>query len=162
MEDEVTRRFVGYCPDESLPLKRDQFVTIPKGTKIRSTNPARRESVAGRAYKVRIHHFMPGMTISPSVCRYDRGETPGHKSNPQIVWAGAGGYWYEAEVNDVYVQSVTYQFTNEDQLKEFAAECAKLDIRTERVKDPEFFIEVFGIAAQIDIARGLADKIDPS
>ena len=160
MQDEVIRRFVGYCPDETLPFERGQFVMIPKGTKIRSTNPARRETVAGRPYRVRIHHFMPGMTITPDTCREH--ETPGPKATPQIGWPGAGGYWCEADVNDVLVQSVTYQLTTEDQLKEFASECAKLGIRTERKDDLEFFIEVFGIAAQIDMARGIVGRIDPA
>jgi hypothetical protein len=95
----ATQKFIGYHADESLPIKRGDVVTILKGTVIRTPHLAVKERVAGRTYKVRVHHVLNGVTISQHAC--SRGETPGPKRNPSVVWAGTGGYWCEVDINDV-------------------------------------------------------------
>lgn len=54
---------LGYREDHELSFRKGQQVKIPKGVMIRSTNPSRRKQAAGRAYKIVIHHFMPGQSI---------------------------------------------------------------------------------------------------
>lgn len=91
---ETEKRFIGYYEDWELPLKKKQVVTIKKGTKIRSTHPTKKERVAGRTYKVEIHHILNGMTQTVT------GE-PVHVHNPSIRWVGEGGYWFEVDFNDL-------------------------------------------------------------
>lgn len=95
------KRYEGYHEDQYLPIRPGETVTIPKGTSIRSTNPSRKTSTAGRTYKVRVDHVLCGSSDShltdPSVAR---GQYR-HRSNPEVRWAGAGNYWCWVDINDV-------------------------------------------------------------
>jgi hypothetical protein len=100
----MSKRFEGYHDLEDLPVKRGDHVTVLKGTRIKTTMPAKdgsgyRVKVAGRTYKVTVHHVLNGVTRSDLVC--GRGETPGPVSPPQVCWAGEGGYWHQVDLNDV-------------------------------------------------------------
>jgi hypothetical protein len=97
------RRFIGYHEPSSLPVRAGDIVTIPRGTKIRTTRPgaANKVKTAGRTYRVKVDHVLTGRTVSVHVARADRGETPGPKEPPSIRWAGTGGYWFEVDINDV-------------------------------------------------------------
>lgn len=56
--------YIGYHETKSLPIKRGQTVTIPKGTKVKSFNPSRREYVLTRAQTVTVNHLMNGQTYT--------------------------------------------------------------------------------------------------
>jgi hypothetical protein len=45
---------------------------------------------------VKCHHVLPGCISY----RTYHGETS-PEYNPMVVWAGSGGYWTEADINDV-------------------------------------------------------------
>jgi hypothetical protein len=94
-------KFEGYHPVESLPIKRGDRVTIPKGTKIHTTRPKlkEREKVAGCTYHVTVDHVMPGS--APYTPYHGRPEDTLPAKNPSIRWAGKGGYWEEVDLNDV-------------------------------------------------------------
>ncbi len=91
-----TKKFVGYHDPASLPVKRGDFVTILKGTPVRTGFSKKNWKPAGRTYKVKIDHILPGCTTRPY-----SSEEPVHEFGPSIRWAGSGGYWYEADINDI-------------------------------------------------------------
>ena len=67
---------------------RGTKVQIPKGTPLWGTFPGYRK-VAGRTYTVEI-------VDSTAVGYEEFGE-------PYVTWAGSGGYWHHANLNDVEV-----------------------------------------------------------
>lgn len=89
-----TAKFQGYC--DKLPVADGDVVTILKGTRIKTTHPSKKEKVANRTYKVKVHHVLPGMDAHLSY----RKETVS-AVNPSVRWAGEGGYWHEVDINDV-------------------------------------------------------------
>jgi len=95
------RRFEGFHEESTLPVRRGDLITIKKGTTIHTTMPRieDRTRIAGRTYKVRIDHILNGITITEFAC--SSGETPGHKRAPSVRWPGTGGYWFEADINDI-------------------------------------------------------------
>lgn len=84
---EVSSRLIGY--HDTLPISKGQEVTIPKGTLVRTLTKGSRR--AGKTYKVRVHHTLCGMDSY-------HGKDP---LNPEVVWAGPGGYWSYCDINDV-------------------------------------------------------------
>jgi hypothetical protein len=80
-------KFEGYIPDHELPIKRGDTVTIPKGTLVKNVRTG--VTIAGRTYKVKVDHFISGMT-------HDQVKIP-----PKVCWAGSGGYWSEVDINDI-------------------------------------------------------------
>ena len=84
-------RFVGYHDEHSLPIKRGDTVTIVKGTPVRNRGKTK---PAGRTYKIKVDHLLPGCTDRPF-----SSEGPVHKSNPLVRWGGSGGYWSEVDIN---------------------------------------------------------------
>lgn len=80
-------RFEGYYEKHELPLKPGQMVTIKKGTVIKTVG--KDPKPAGRTYKIEIHHILCGMTDGEK------------KTPPKVVWPGPGGYWSEADINDI-------------------------------------------------------------
>ena len=94
------KKFVGFHEDHEIPLKKGDIVTIRKGTKIRTTmpRPEDRFRIAKRTYKVRVDHVLNGMNRPVG--------HPGHQpsypvNSPAVRWPGSGGYWFEADVNDI-------------------------------------------------------------
>ena len=79
--------FTGYHPKEDLPVKQGDKVRIPKGTIVRNLYLG--EKPAGRSYTVTVNHVLSGW------------EADGEKHNPKVCWPGTGGYWSEADINDV-------------------------------------------------------------
>lgn len=75
------------------PFQPGSKVLIPKGTRIRSTDPrAPREGrPCKRSHVIKVDHTLGGFY-------HQGGEAPVH---PSIRWAGAGAYWQEADANDV-------------------------------------------------------------
>lgn len=85
-------KFNGFHDTFDLPIKRGQIITIKKGTMVKTVG--KEAKPAGRTYRVAVNHLLPGVTERIN------GEQV-HKSNPKVVWAGAGGYWSEADINDI-------------------------------------------------------------
>jgi hypothetical protein len=97
-------KFLGYHEESALPVKRGQTVTIKKGTVIKTTrtDPTTGRyatKVAGRTYKIKIHHILGGSTITELTKR--PGETVGPLTNPSVRWPGSSGYWMEVDINDI-------------------------------------------------------------
>lgn len=85
--------------EKDLPVKRGQVVTIKKGTITKTIG--KDPKPAGRTYSVKVDH-----TISGSQAYWDHHCIWGQKTliwptAPQVCWAGTGGYWTNAELNDV-------------------------------------------------------------
>lgn len=89
-------RYVGYHEDHQLPFKQGQWVLIPKGTTIKTTYHGTRQ--AGRSYAVKIHHLGCGRNLPVGHPRHNESYPV---ENPSVVWPGPGGYWSEADINDV-------------------------------------------------------------
>jgi hypothetical protein len=80
----------------TLPLRRGSEVIIKKGSKIHSMKDGNK--VAGTTYKVKVH------SISQGVPAYFENGCSGevHRpTSPKVIWAGTGGYWCEADLNEV-------------------------------------------------------------
>ena len=120
--------FEGYCTD--LPFDKGARVRVNRGARLVSSHP-RKDGwyKAQRSQVVTIHHIMPGQSytdLTISERDMDRLVTKGHGEkiaelkrlreasdhkalkefrihtlNPRIVWVGTGGYWVEADINDV-------------------------------------------------------------
>lgn len=85
-------KYIGYHELSNLPYKSGDIVVIKKGILYRSTKD-RNFHVAKRTYKIKINHLMSGVDY------LDNGESV--IQNPSVVWTGSGGYWHEADINDV-------------------------------------------------------------
>lgn len=83
-------RYIGYHEDKEIPVKAGDSVTIRKGVEIRTTSPGARTKIAGRTYKITVHHILNGCTHLGEVL-----------SNPSVRWAGSGGYWSDVDINDI-------------------------------------------------------------
>jgi hypothetical protein len=117
--------FQGYHDNLPSPFRKGELVVIAKGTPIQTRKGVRE---AKRTYVVRVNHILPGRSIAyldalrdrryrddlekrgfdftPLQAAYDanseelyRGRVP--LENPQIRWAGAGGYWHGVDVNHI-------------------------------------------------------------
>jgi hypothetical protein len=87
----VPREYVGFVPLHEIHIKQGDTVKIRKGTVLESrTHPTRKSFVARRDYKVKVRYILSGTT-----------ENGVPTSNPQIGWAGSGGYWVTADINKV-------------------------------------------------------------
>lgn len=98
---EVTQKYVGYHDDSKIPLKPGDMVTILKGTRIATTMPNQknRAKVAGRTYKIKVDHILGGTGLPGCDTKFFY--SPFSFTNPRIRWAGAGGYWFDVDINDV-------------------------------------------------------------
>jgi hypothetical protein len=112
--------YIGYYDDKHLPFKRGETVVIPKGVQVyMRTHPSKKGYVTKRSMEVKINHILPGQTVPErDYERYHKAEYPDcphseeevhpgytqrvyYLQNPRICWAGTGGYWCEAEINDI-------------------------------------------------------------
>lgn len=90
---------IGNAPKDLLPIKPGDTVIIPKGTLLRSTRPGESKFTARRTYRVQVKDIYSGYDA-----RHDAYALRKHHTllrNPEVVWAGTGGYWTYADVNDV-------------------------------------------------------------
>lgn len=99
-ESEIVPKYLGPCAE--LPLKRGDEVFIPKGTTVNTIHYGERH--AGRAYKVKLHDIHPGMPAYRDFHSRDAAyiQPP---TTPKLLWAGTGGYWSEADLNEVLAKS---------------------------------------------------------
>ena len=123
--------YQGFHENSELPIKRGQELTIPKGTLYHHRGELHETR---RAYKVRVHSVLNGMSVCVGhiykdghvnlnfMSRNDREtveELYGTSdlsqlwprmtvrnnsiylpvSNPMVTWAGSGGYWSDADIN---------------------------------------------------------------
>lgn len=88
-------KFFGYYDDDELPIKPGMMVTIRKGTIIHTT-AQQGPKIASRTYKVKVNHLLNGVTR-----HRDHRDDVVDFQNPRVRWVGTGGYWYDADINDV-------------------------------------------------------------
>lgn len=118
-------KYIGYRNQTELPFKKGDTVFIPAGITVKSMNPSVSSYVTKRKQIVKIHHILCGMEVNDAhyqryhekdshICSYEKfiESSDGGKysvgiwhviNNPQIVWAGSGGYWNEVDINDILV-----------------------------------------------------------
>lgn len=90
----TTPKFHGYVDPSALPIKKGDTVTIKRGTMVKAFG--KDPKPAGRTYKVKIDHVLPGQNDLSQDLRV---QTP--VKNPSVRWAGTGGLWMEVDINDI-------------------------------------------------------------
>lgn len=90
------KKFMGYHLDSELPIKRGDTVTIPKGTLVRCNGETK---PAGRTYKIQVRSLGCGQNFYQDGNAFREDDVP--MVSPTVVWAGTGGYWAEADINDI-------------------------------------------------------------
>jgi len=118
-------KIIGFNDIKKLPIQSGDFVIIPKGTQFTSTHPTKKSGLTKKNITIRVNHLLPGSELSESEyiynqrhCRnwvenlpmreieisYSWGNVKEKRyivSNPSVRWAGAGGYWFEVDINNV-------------------------------------------------------------
>jgi hypothetical protein len=90
-------KFLGCYREDDLPIKRGQEVIIPKGTMVKVVGkPAK---PAGRTYKITVAHVNSGNTFYVKGSAFRKEYI--RPTSPKVVWPGTGGYWAEADLNDI-------------------------------------------------------------
>ncbi len=90
------KKYMGYHGDAQLPIKQGQVVTIRKGTLVRCNGVTK---PAGRTYKVIVRSLGCGCNIFVEGNAFREQVRP--MTSPTVIWAGTGGYWAEADINDI-------------------------------------------------------------
>lgn len=86
--------YQGYFEPDNLPVGKGDEIIVPKGASIFSINPQDGPDLtAGRTYKVAVHHVLPGF-------ERNTGTPEARMENPEVRWAGSGGYWKGIDIND--------------------------------------------------------------
>ena len=88
-------KLLGFYEESDLPIKKGQEVIIKKGTVVKVIG--REPKPAGRTYKIKVNHVGCGNTfyIGHNFNKEYIRPTP-----PVVVWAGPGGLWASADMND--------------------------------------------------------------
>ena len=121
-------RYEGYHETGSLPFRQGQEIVIPRGVRVATMHPSRNDYVTKRTQSVKVHHFLSGRSVALHYALGDRYirrmlEQRGvdlaalerdsdsnpcagyrrmvHLENPKVCWPGTGGYWCEADINDL-------------------------------------------------------------
>lgn len=89
--------YLGFREDRDLPIKPGDTVTIPKGVVVKTIGKPPKP--AGRTYKVRVDHILSGSNAYLEGNAFRREIV--RPTSPKVRWAGTGGYWSEADINDV-------------------------------------------------------------
>lgn len=93
MNQIIDGKYIGYHADlNSLPVKKGDIVLIKKGTRYHSMKDGEYHT-AGKSYKVKVNHVLHGTQYM------EKGEEI--IKNSSVSWAGTGGYWHRADINDV-------------------------------------------------------------
>jgi hypothetical protein len=81
-------KYVGYVELHDLPIKRDDWVYIPKGTWVKTVG--REKKRAGKTYSVKVNHVSPGQGYPPG--HPNAGHLLGNVEviNPTVVWRPLG------------------------------------------------------------------------
>jgi len=89
----IDGKFIGYHHNlNELPIKKGDIVIIKKGT-IYSTTRSIGYHIAGKNYKVKVDHLIHGAQYM--------GKNGKIVKNTEVTWAGSGGYWHRADINEV-------------------------------------------------------------
>lgn len=109
------QQFNGYFAGQ-LPVKMGDMVTLPKGGKFHSTKPGGREQVSKRARTIKVHSVDQGCASYTN----HRGEVVPAR-NPRIVWVGGGGYWCDADLNELVglPKAEGYNITEEREMEKY-------------------------------------------
>jgi hypothetical protein len=92
-------KYIGHIP--MLPVKAGDKVTIRKDATVKTSQGKILTMKNNR--RVKVHHVLNGYTVDAADRAYrERHGLPDvGVVNPKVVWAGSGGYWHEADINDV-------------------------------------------------------------
>ena len=109
-------------------IKKGSTVLIPKGTKVVSTHPSKGTYITKKDIKIKVHHLGYGQNVPVNdsfyqhqIKEYSKQEgsfciigTSGDGTllprgldsfvplhNPEVVYAGTGGYWCRVDINKV-------------------------------------------------------------
>lgn len=87
---------------EKRPELRGRMVIVPKGVMVKVIG--KDPKPAGKTYKVKVDHMLsPCAAYWDTSCGWNRKELV--RPRPAAVcWAGAGGYWAEASLDDVVLE----------------------------------------------------------
>lgn len=123
-------KYEGFYTDGDLPVKPGDKVRIKKGTTLKSMHPSKDGPYeSGKMMTITVDHVLNGVSMPAQELLYRRGrygeDDPTLKGvdweevnnvvqsdlynvlipvqNPRVVWAGAGKYWVEADINDVEI-----------------------------------------------------------
>lgn len=90
--------YIGFYYEDELPLKDGDKVVIPKGVKVRSFNPSKKDYVTKQ--KTTVVARIGNGSADPK--DGDSTHVLMHAlSNPTVTWAGSGGYWCSVDLNDI-------------------------------------------------------------
>lgn len=126
-------KYEGFYTDAALPVKPGTKVRVKKGTMLKSMHPSKDGRYPlGKTMTVKVHHVLNGISMPAIDLIRDRGRYGANDpmfahvdwdeidrlrgenapeyyeqmfpmKNPTVVWAGAGGYWVEADINEVEI-----------------------------------------------------------
>ena len=129
----IDMKYEGFYTDAALPVKPGTKVRVKKGTMLKSMHPSKDGRYPlGKTMTVTVHHVLNGVSMpsidmirdrrrygddDPMFAHVDWNEVDRLKEensleyyeqmipmqNPTVVWAGAGGYWVSADINDVEI-----------------------------------------------------------
>lgn len=129
----IDMKYEGFHTDSALPVKPGTKVRVPKGALLHSTHPQNDSWIEnGKSRTVTVNHVLNGTSMVVYELLYQRKrygddepmlrgvdwdevnrlmESNGGNhmypvKNPQVVWAGSGGYWVSADINDVEIVNV--------------------------------------------------------
>lgn len=110
----MPKKYLGYHNREEMaciPIKKGSIVKIPRGTIVKQVG--KDPKLAGKTYLTEVHHLLSGRSVpaaeidgeqEPFYYRNESGQICARMvpvENPKVVWPGSGGYWCEADINDV-------------------------------------------------------------
>lgn len=89
----IDGKYIGYHHDlNSLPIKCRDIVTVKKGTKYHSMRDGEYH-IAKRSFNVVVDHLIHGAQYTEGAIKIVK--------NTMVTWAGSGGYWHRADINDL-------------------------------------------------------------
>jgi len=88
--------FLGHTDSASLPFKKGDWISIPKGCPYTSTRYPGTTLKTGTTHIVKVFSVDTGCD---AYVNYHEEQVP--PRNPSIQWVGSGGYWHRADINDI-------------------------------------------------------------
>lgn len=86
-------KYIGFC--ETIPVKEGDKVTLKKGAKFTTTKTTGVQ-VVKRTRTVTVFSTDKGCDPYKN---YHQEQIPAR--NPRIIWVGGGGYWCDADINEI-------------------------------------------------------------
>jgi hypothetical protein len=89
----IDGKYIGYHEDlKKLPIQMGDNVIIKKGTRYHSMKDGKYHH-AGKTHIVKVNHVLNGATWTQ--------DNEEKIINPEVRWAGSGGYWHGVDINDI-------------------------------------------------------------